>query len=239
HPNICTIYDIDESADQPFISMELLEGQTLEQRIGGKPLPIEEVLKLGIQIVDALEAAHTRGILHRDIKPSNIFATIRGEAKILDFGLAKLQESDHSEPSPPVLTVEEPKQVANLSLTLTGVAMGTAGYMSPEQVRGEKLDARTDLFSFGLVLYEMAAGKRAFKGDTGPILQEAILKQLPIPLREVNPELPPKLEEIINKALEKNREARYQTASKMRAELEILKQEMEPNRRSLRQMVLM
>jgi Tol biopolymer transport system component len=239
HPNICTIYDIDESADQPFISMELLEGQTLEQRIGGKPLPIEEVLKLGIQIVDALEAAHTRGILHRDIKPSNIFVTIRGEAKILDFGLAKLQGSDYSEPCPPVLTETESRQITNLALTLTGVAMGTAGYMSPEQVRGEKLDARTDLFSFGLVLYEMAAGKRAFKGDTGPILQEAILKQLPIPLREVNPELPPKLEEIINKALEKNREARYQTASEMRAEIEALKQEMEPNRRSLRRMALM
>jgi eukaryotic-like serine/threonine-protein kinase len=238
HPHICTIYDIDESADQPFISMELLEGQTLEQRIGGKPLPIEEVLKLGIQIVDALEAAHMRGILHRDIKPSNIFVTIRDEAKILDFGLAKLQGSDHSEPSPPVLTETESKQVTNPALTLTGVAMGTAGYMSPEQVRGEKLDARTDLFSFGLVLYEMAAGKRAFKGDTGPILQEAILKQLPIPLREVNPELPSKLEEIINKALEKNREARHQTASAMRGELEILKQEMEPNRRSPRRMVL-
>src|SRR4029077_4378897 len=150
HPNICTIYDIDESADQPFISMELLEGQTLEQRIGGKPLPIEEVLKLGIQIVDALEAAHARGILHRDIKPSNIFVTVRGQAKILDFGLAKLQDienPDHHVRAPAQLRAEEAWD-PSLTLTRTGVTIGTAGYMSPEQVRGEHLDTRTDLFSF-------------------------------------------------------------------------------------------
>ena len=238
HPHICTIYDIDESAGQPFISMELLEGQTLEQRIGGMPLPTEELLKLGMQIVEALEAAHTRGFLHRDIKPSNIFVTTRGEAKILDFGLAKLQGSEPSEPKATAPAQTETNQVTNLRLTLTGAAMGTAGYMSPEQVRGEKLDARTDLFSFGLVLYEMATGKRAFKGDTGPILQEAILRQIPSPAREVNPEVPAKLEQIISKALEKDRDLRYQNASEIQADLEVLRQETEPNRRPLRRVFL-
>jgi len=230
HPNICTIYDIDESAGLPFISMELLEGQTLEQRIGGKPLPKEELLEFGVQIVDALHAAHAHGILHRDIKPANIFVTTRGEAKILDFGLAKLQGSDPSDPSLAVPAETDSKQVTNLTLTLTGAAMGTAGYMSPEQVRGETLDARTDLFSFGLVLYEMATGKRAFKGDTGPALQEAILKQLPTEARGVNPDVPARLETIINKALEKDRAARYQTASALRADLEDLQRQLAPKR---------
>jgi serine/threonine protein kinase len=230
HPHICTIYDIDESAGQPFISMELLEGQTLEQRIGGKPLPTEELLKLGLEIIEALEAAHARGILHRDIKPSNIFVTARGKAKILDFGLAKLQASDHSASSQAVPAESELKQITNVALTLTGVAMGTAGYMSPEQVRGEKLDARTDLFSFGLVLYEMATGKRAFKGDTGPALQEAILNQLPTGARGVNPDVPARLETIINKALKKDRVARYQIASRMRADLEDLQSRLAPKR---------
>jgi serine/threonine protein kinase len=228
HPNICTIYDIDESAGLPFISMELLEGQTLEQQIGEKPLPTEELLKFGIQILDALEAAHSLGILHRDIKPSNIFVTARGEAKILDFGLAKLQGSDPSDPGSAVPAETDSKQVTNLALTLTGVAMGTAGYMSPEQVRGEKLDARTDLFSFGLVLYEMATGKRAFKGDTGQSLHDAILKQPPTPPRRVNPNVPVRLETIINKALEKDRAARYQTASALRADLEDLQRQLAP-----------
>jgi serine/threonine protein kinase len=166
HPNICTIYDTDEIAGQPFISMELLEGQTLEQRIGGKPLPVEELMKFGIQILNGLEAAHTRGILHRDIKPSNIFVTPRGEAKILDFGLAKLQGSDHSDASPAVPGNPQSTQATNLSLSLTGVAMGTAGYMSPEQVRGEKLDARTDLFSLGSVFMKWLRA-RALKARPG------------------------------------------------------------------------
>jgi len=223
HPNICTIYDIDESTNQPFISMEFLEGQTLEQRIGGMPLSIEEVVKLGVQIADALSAAHARGILHRDIKPSNIFVTTRGEAKILDFGLAKLQGADSSDSDPTESSKTQPKAASNHAITLTGVAVGTAGYMSPEQVRGEKLDPRTDLFSLGLVLYEMATGKRAFKGDTGPVLQEAILNQAPIPPRGINPKLPTRLEEILSRALEKNREARYQSALEIHADLESLK----------------
>ena len=228
HPNICTIYDIDEAAGEPFISMELLEGQTLEQRIAGAPLPVDELLRLGMQIVDGLAAAHGRGILHRDVKPSNIIITSRGEAKILDFGLAKLQGADHPDSIPAAPAESETKQATNLTLTLTGVAMGTAGYMSPEQIRGEKLDARTDLFSLGLVLYEMATGKRAFKGDTGPVLQEAILNKAPIPVRGVNPKLPKKIEKIISKALEKDREARYQTAVELHGDLKKLKLELEP-----------
>jgi eukaryotic-like serine/threonine-protein kinase len=230
HPNICTIYDIDEVAGQPFIAMELLEGQSLDQRIGGGPLPIDELLRLGMQIVDGLEAAHTRGILHRDIKPSNIIVTTRSGAKILDFGLAKLQAADQAEPLPAAPAETKSTQVENLALTLTGAAMGTAGYMSPEQIRGVKLDARTDLFSFGLVLYEMATGQRAFKGDTGPVLQEAILNQAPIPARELNPAVPAKLEKIISKALEKDREARYQSAVELRGDLEKLKLETEGRR---------
>ena len=234
HPNICTIYDIDDSDGQPFISMELLEGQTLDHRIGGAPLPTEELLKLGIQIIDALKAAHARGILHRDIKPSNIVVTTRGEPKILDFGLAKLQGSDHLDSSPVVPAEAEASQTVHPALTLTGAAMGTAGYMSPEQVRGEKLDARTDLFSFGLVLYEMATGKRAFKGDTGSELQEAILKQVAAPARALNPEIPAKLERIISKALEKDRDARYQTASHFQTDLVASAREIQLQRPSRR-----
>src|SRR6476660_4915859 len=156
HPNICTVYDVDECAGQPFISMELLDGQTLERRIGGKPLPTVELLGHAIQLLDALEAAHARGIIHRDIKPSNIFVTARGQPKILDFGLAKMQQSDAIDVRQKT-TPARPEQDmnANLTVTRTGVAIGTAGYMAPEQIRGERLDARTDLFSFGLVLYEM------------------------------------------------------------------------------------
>jgi eukaryotic-like serine/threonine-protein kinase len=237
HPNICTIYDIDESTGQPFISMELLEGQTLEQRISGMPRRIEEVVKLGGQIADALSAAHACGILHRDIKPSNIFVTTRGEAKILDFGLAKLQGADTSDSDPVEHGKTQPKEVSKHAITLTGVAMGTAGYMSPEQVRGEKLDLRTDLFSLGLVLYEMATGKRAFKGETGPVLQEAILKEVPIPVREVNPELPARFEEIIDKAIKKNREERYQLASDICADLENLEQGLMPGQQIRKWMV--
>ena len=224
HPNICPIYEFGEHEGQPFLVMQLLEGQTLRELIaavepGKAPLELGMVLDLGIQIADGLDAAHQKGIIHRDIKPANIFVTREGQAKILDFGLAKLasllsREGDASESANDVdvhtgTSSDEalPLSTPDAYLSRTGVAMGTAGYMSPEQVRGEKLDARTDLFSFGLVLYEMATGKRAFEGDTGPELQEAILKQIPSPARKVNPEVPAKLSEIIRKALEKEREA--------------------------------
>jgi serine/threonine protein kinase/TolB-like protein/Tfp pilus assembly protein PilF len=228
NPNICTIYAVEEHDGQPFIAMEFLEGRSLRDIIAEAcsarvPLPLDRVLETGMQIVDGLEAAHARGILHRDIKPSNIIVTTRGGAKILDFGLAKLQGADYAEPLLAVRAETKSTQVENLALTRTGAAMGTAGYMSPEQIRGVKLDVRTDLFSFGLVLYEMATGQRAFKGDTGPELQEAILKQVPISAREVNPLIPARLEKIISKALEKDREVRYQGAAELRGDLEILK----------------
>ena len=239
HPNICTIHEIEEHESQPFLVMELLEGETLRDLIAAAgpakpPLELDKLLGLAIQIVEGLEAAHGQGIVHRDIKPANIFVTRSRQVKILDFGLAKLvrdgdgagrrteggihgsngTERTHREH----LLVE----TSDLSISRTGVAMGTAGYMSPEQVRGEKLDARSDLFSFGLVLYEAATGVRAFKGDSGPAVQESILTQTPSPAREVNPALPPRLEEIITKSLKKDRDARYQTAAAVRADLEAL-----------------
>ncbi len=239
HPNICTVYDLGDYEGQPFIAMELLEGQTLDRRIGGQPLPTEELLTLGIQITEGLQAAHQKGIIHRDIKPANIFVTSEGQAKILDFGLAKLAspvtvigvdskvgQSDEGVQGAP----GEIEQVGtpDPSLSRTGVAMGTAGYMSPEQARGEKLDARTDLFSLGLVLFEMATGKRAFRGDTGPELHAAILNQTPASGRKLNPKVPAKLDETIRKSLEKEREQRYQSAAELRTDLEILKREETP-----------
>jgi len=219
HANICTVHDIGEQDGRPFLAMEFIDGETLRRHVNGKPVPIEEILNLGIQIADALDAAHAEGIIHRDIKPANIFVTKRGQAKVLDFGLAKLiskrngdtETTDSSHPG-----LENP-------ISIVGVISGTPSYMSPEQIRGDDLDVRADVFSLGLLLYEMATGQKAFPGNTGGLIIEAILSRSPAAVRTLNPDIPVELEAIINKAIEKDKEQRYQSAAELRSDLQVLK----------------
>jgi eukaryotic-like serine/threonine-protein kinase len=236
HPNICTIYDVGEHYGDAFIVMEFLEGMTLKHLISGKPLEIKRTLDLGIQIADALDTAHATGVIHRDIKPANIFVTNRGLAKVLDFGLAKLSSHPAIEDEGQTATSGHKGRVTRLddsrefqpTVTIPGGEHGTLAYMSPEQVRGQELDARTDLFSFGAVLYEMCTAQLPFPGDTKDAMFDSTLNLAAVPPSCINPNTPPRLEAIIQKALEKDRDLRYQSASELRADLRRLKQEIEP-----------
>jgi serine/threonine protein kinase len=229
HPNICTVYDVGEHEARPFLVMEYLEGSTLRQRIDGKPLDTGTLLDVGIQVASALETAHAKGIIHRDIKPGNIFLTSSGQAKVLDFGLAKLAAEPRADSGDSSTRTMAAGGVSD-SITHPGMAVGTVAYMSPEQVRGEELDRRTDLFSFGIVLYEMSTGHQAFSGNTSGVIMDSILHRQPAAARAYNPEVPAKLEEVIDKALEKDRKLRYQTASDIKADLQRVKRDSESAR---------
>jgi len=235
HPNICTIHDIGEFEGRPFIAMELLEGQTLKHRINGRPIEISELLETGIEIANGLDAAHAKAIVHRDVKPANIFLVEKGQAKILDFGLAKLAPAVPQAAGSSAGAAASQQTLTHVpfeQLTSPGSSMGTVAYMSPEQARGEDLDARSDLFSLGVVLYEMATGMVPFAGQTAAVIFNGILNAVPAPPTKLNPKLPAAMENIFAKALEKDADLRYQTAAELRADLKRLKRDIDSSHRS-------